>query len=145
MTPSVASVVAFSRLTASQGSRSCPEELRQWRPPTSSRGERFVGFHLAEVLLDRGDGVVALENLSTRRIEDVQKPRSYTTFDSSLAPCSTSCASTSMCACDVVVHLTAGVGVTLVVERPLSALTTNISGLRDGAVRRAPIPQEDRC
>ena len=38
-------------------------------------GAGFVGSHLAEVLLERGDEVFILDNLSTGAIENTYRPR----------------------------------------------------------------------
>ena len=92
-------------------------------------GAGFIGSHLSDALLARGDAVVALDDVSTGSIHNVshlqQHPRFSlergTILDEGLI---------SMLAgrADVIVHLAAAVGVNLIVERPLASLTTNIRG-----------------
>ena len=92
-------------------------------------GAGFIGGHLGEALLSRGHAVVALDNLSTGRAENLDRVASHPNFrfvqgsvlDELVVDELTS-------ACDVVIHLAAAVGVKLIVERPLRSLTTNIRG-----------------
>ncbi len=92
-------------------------------------GSGFIGAHLVEALLARGDKVIALDNLSTGRAcnLDAVKGHPLLTFvhgsvlDELIVDELTN-------ECDVVVHLAAAVGVKLIVEQPLRSLTTNIRG-----------------
>jgi UDP-glucose 4-epimerase len=92
-------------------------------------GSGFIGSHLAEALLDRGDSVVALDNLSTGRLSNLDGVKSHprlrfvhgSVLDELLVDELTH-------QCDVVVHLAGAVGVKLIVEHPLRSLTTNIRG-----------------
>jgi UDP-glucose 4-epimerase len=92
-------------------------------------GAGFIGSHLVEALLARGDAVVALDNTSTGRMANLDAVRCHPRFrfvhgsvlDGLLVD-------ELMNECDVVVHLAAAVGVKLIVEQPLRSLTTNIRG-----------------
>ena len=92
-------------------------------------GSGFIGAHLVEALLDRGDKVVALDNLSTGRASNLSAVKGHprltfvhgSVLDELIVDELTN-------ECDVVVHLAAAVGVKLIVEQPLRSLTTNIRG-----------------
>jgi UDP-glucose 4-epimerase len=92
-------------------------------------GAGFIGSHLADALIGRGDEVVALDDLSTGSQRNVTRlatePRFRlvrgTIMDEPMV-------GTLVQECDVVVHLAAAVGVKLIVERPLESLLTNLRG-----------------
>jgi nucleoside-diphosphate-sugar epimerase len=92
-------------------------------------GSGFIGSHLVEALLARGDSVMALDNLSTGQISNLgpvkQHPRLRFVHGSVLDEL---IVDELMNQCDVVVHLAGAVGVKLIVEQPLRSLTTNIRG-----------------
>jgi UDP-glucose 4-epimerase len=92
-------------------------------------GAGFVGSHLAEALLERGDEVFALDNLSTGSIENITHlkphPKFHYTIDSvTNEPVLAELIDRS----DVVVHLAAAVGVKLIVEAPVHTIETNVHG-----------------
>jgi UDP-glucose 4-epimerase len=92
-------------------------------------GAGFIGSHLADRLIGRGDSVVALDDLSTGSLDNVRhligEPRFRlergSILDADLVRRLTAEA-------DLVVHLAAAVGVKLIVERPIESLITNIRG-----------------
>ncbi|MEJ7764972.1 MAG: GDP-mannose 4,6-dehydratase [Acidimicrobiales bacterium] len=92
-------------------------------------GAGFIGSHLAEALLQRGDHVVALDNLSTGRLANLDAVGAHPHFrfvhgsilDSMVVD-------EAVHECDAVVHLAAAVGVKLIVEQALRSFTTNIQG-----------------
>jgi UDP-glucose 4-epimerase len=92
-------------------------------------GAGFIGSHLAEVLLDDGYEVYALDDLSTgsrRNVEHLEeRPEFHLVVDSVLKP---AVVNELVLKCDVVFHLAAAVGVKLIVEEPVSTLVTNIQG-----------------
>lgn len=92
-------------------------------------GSGFVGSHLTDALLARGDSVVILDNLSTGRAANLLQvtghPRLRVVHGSVLDELMVD---ELVHRCDVVVHLAAAVGVKLIVEQPLRSLTTNIRG-----------------
>jgi UDP-glucose 4-epimerase len=92
-------------------------------------GAGFVGSHLSEALLERGDEVFILDNLSTGSIENVVhlkgNPRFHYTIDTvSNEPV----LAELIDRCDIVVHLAAAVGVKLIVEQPVHTIETNVHG-----------------
>lgn len=92
-------------------------------------GAGFIGSHLAEALVARGDTVVVLDNLATGRLENIahlgQNPRFQFVHESvTQAAVMDKCVSD----CDIVVHLAAAVGVELVVKDPVLTLETNLGG-----------------
>ncbi|GAB3970924.1 GDP-mannose 4,6-dehydratase [Actinoallomurus acanthiterrae] len=92
-------------------------------------GAGFIGSHLVEALLARGDSVVVLDTLSTGRSANLATVIRHPAFrlvhgsvlDELLVD-------ELVHECDVVIHMAAAVGVKLVVEQPLRSLTTNIRG-----------------
>jgi UDP-glucose 4-epimerase len=92
-------------------------------------GAGFVGSHLVEELLARGDEVVVLDNLSTGTLGNLtavlDDPRLHfvegSVLDRSVVKAVTKGA-------DLVFHLAAAVGVRLIVDQPLDSLITNIHG-----------------
>jgi UDP-glucose 4-epimerase len=92
-------------------------------------GAGFIGSHLAERLLDNGDEVTILDDLSTGRLENIRtfRDRAGLQFvkgdiqDSTLVQLLTS-------RCDVVFHLAAAVGVQLIADYPVRTIETNIAG-----------------
>ena len=92
-------------------------------------GAGFVGSHLADALLERGDEVFIIDNLSTGSIDTVVhlkgNPRFHYTIDSvSNEPV----LAELIDRCDIVVHLAAAVGVKLIVEQPVHTIETNVHG-----------------
>ena len=92
-------------------------------------GAGFIGSHLADALLARGEAVVALDDVSTGSIDNVRHlldhPR-FTLKEGTVLnhPLIAQLAGRA----GVVVHLAAAVGVKLIVEKPLQSLITNIRG-----------------
>jgi UDP-glucose 4-epimerase len=92
-------------------------------------GAGFIGSHLAEELLRRGNEVTVLDDLSTGRLENLSSFEDHPRFhfvkgsvlDTELVPALVS-------QTDQVFHLAAAVGVRLVLADPLKALLTNIRG-----------------
>jgi UDP-glucose 4-epimerase len=92
-------------------------------------GAGFIGSHLADALVNRGDQVIALDNLSTGSLDNIAGLRSSRRFRFVQASVLDQLAVDELVReADVVVHLAAAVGVNLIVERPLRSLTTNIRG-----------------
>jgi len=92
-------------------------------------GAGFIGSHLADRLLARGDSVSALDDLSTgssRNIAHLSDHPGFRFVQGSILdhPLVAGLVADS----DAVVHLAAAVGVRLIVEKPLESLLTNIRG-----------------
>ena len=92
-------------------------------------GAGFIGSHLAELLLEHGWEIYALDDVSTGSMENVahltERGDFHLVVESVLSP---SVVSELVHKCDVVYHLAAVVGVQLIVEQPGHTLLTNIQG-----------------
>jgi UDP-glucose 4-epimerase len=92
-------------------------------------GAGFIGSHLSDGLLARGDEVFVLDNLSTGSIDNIthlkREPRFHYTIDSVT---NEPLLAELIDQCDVVVHLAAAVGVKLIVEAPVHTIETNVHG-----------------
>jgi UDP-glucose 4-epimerase len=92
-------------------------------------GAGFVGSHLAESLVARGDEVYVLDNLSTGSIENIEhlknNPRFHYAIESVM---NEPVAAELVDRVDVVFHLAAAVGVRLIVESPVNTIETNVHG-----------------
>lgn len=92
-------------------------------------GAGFIGSHLAEALLERGDEVFILDDLSTGSVENVRhlktNDRFHYFFDSIT---NKSLLAELVDESDVVFHMAAAVGVRLIVESPVRTIETNVYG-----------------
>jgi UDP-glucose 4-epimerase len=92
-------------------------------------GAGFIGSHLAEALLARGDTVTIIDNLSTGRFENVQHLVSNPRFGSAIDSITTETVLDRLASqCDILIHLAATVGVELVVRSPVQTILTNVDG-----------------
>ena len=92
-------------------------------------GAGFIGSHIADALVARGDRVVVLDNLSTGRLGNIEHlmPTGSLEFvegsttDGDLVD-------SLVAGADVVLHLASAVGVQLIVSNPLDSLLSNVRG-----------------
>jgi UDP-glucose 4-epimerase len=92
-------------------------------------GAGFIGSHLAEFLLARGDVVVAIDDLSTGAIDNITHLKPQPNFSYYIdSVMNRPLMAELVDHCDVVFHLAAAVGVQLIVESPVRTITTNIAG-----------------
>jgi len=92
-------------------------------------GAGFIGSHLAERLLLRGDHVVLLDNLSTGSVENIRHLKSSTRMQYHLDNIENrQLVAELVDDADIVVHLAAAVGVKLIVESPVRTIETNVNG-----------------
>ena len=92
-------------------------------------GAGFIGSHLADHLLDRGDQVVLLDDLSTGRLANIEHLNDRSDAEFVLGSIlNTELIDEVVSRVDAVFHLAAAVGVNLIVEKPLESLMTNIRG-----------------
>jgi UDP-glucose 4-epimerase len=92
-------------------------------------GAGFIGSHLADHLLDRGDQVVLLDDLSTGRLANVEHLNDRTGAEFVLGSIlDAELIDEVVSRVDAVFHLAAAVGVNLIVKKPLESLMTNIRG-----------------
>jgi UDP-glucose 4-epimerase len=92
-------------------------------------GAGFVGSHLSEALLERGDEVFVLDNLSTGSIDNIVHLKGHPRFHYTIDTVTNEPVLAELTdRCDVVVHLAAAVGVKLIVEQPVHTIETNVHG-----------------
>ena len=99
-------------------------------------GAGFIGSHLAEKYLERGDDVYIIDDLSTGTLENIKhlqedknhRDKLFVTIDSIL---NHDVMLGLVGTCDVVLHMAAAVGVQYILENPLSSIVTNIKGTEE--------------
>ena len=92
-------------------------------------GAGFIGSHLAEKLLERGDEVHVLDDLSTGSIDNLQKIKNHPNFTYHIDTIRNYRLTAELVdMSDIIYHLAAAVGVRLIVESPVSTIETNIRG-----------------
>jgi len=92
-------------------------------------GAGFIGSHLADHLLGKGDKVVVVDDFSTGKKENLKNAMQDANFkvvegdikDRELME-------RLVKDCDIIYHMAAAVGVRLVVDKPLDSLKTNVEG-----------------
>jgi len=92
-------------------------------------GAGFLGSHLAEALIARGDSVYLLDNLSTGSIENIEHLKGDRRFHYAIDSVMNEPITAELIdRVDVVFHLAAAVGVRLIVESPVNTIETNVHG-----------------
>jgi UDP-glucose 4-epimerase len=92
-------------------------------------GAGFIGSHLAETLLARGDRVFIVDDLSTGSVDNIRHIKAHERFHY----CFDSINNKHLLAelvdeSDVIFHFAAAVGVRLIVESPVRTIETNVYG-----------------
>ncbi len=92
-------------------------------------GAGFIGSHLAERLLERGERVVLLDNLSTGSMENIRHLKGSEHLEYHLDGIENRQLLAELVDdADVIIHLAAAVGVKLIVESPVRTIETNVNG-----------------
>src|SRR5512143_3945717 len=92
-------------------------------------GAGFIGSHLCELLLQQGHHIVAIDNLSTGRLDNLQHLLGNPEFQFVRETITNSQVLDRLTSeADTVIHLAAVVGVKLIVEDPVNTIATNIMG-----------------
>ncbi|HRR98040.1 MAG TPA: SDR family NAD(P)-dependent oxidoreductase, partial [Candidatus Syntrophosphaera sp.] len=92
-------------------------------------GAGFIGSHLAERLVEEGNQVVVIDNLSTGRLENIESIKTNGNFHYTIGSIlNRELLEKLMEGVDQVYHLAAAVGVKYIIENPLLSLRTNILG-----------------
>lgn len=92
-------------------------------------GAGFIGSHMSEYLLARGDEVHIIDDLSTGSIENIQHLKTNPNFHYHIDTVTNQRLTAELVdLCDVILHLAAAVGVKLIVESPVKTIETNIRG-----------------
>jgi UDP-glucose 4-epimerase len=107
-------------------------------------GAGFIGSHLAEYLLARGDQVTLLDDLSTGSIENIRHLKNDPRMTYFLEPIENRHVLTELVdEADVIFHLAAAVGVRLIIESPVHTIETNVNGtqlvLEAACKKRKPV------
>jgi len=92
-------------------------------------GAGFIGSHLAERLLENGEQVALLDNLSTGSMENIRHLKGSDRLEYHLDGIENRHLLAELVDdADVIVHLAAAVGVKLIVESPVRTIETNVNG-----------------
>jgi UDP-glucose 4-epimerase len=92
-------------------------------------GSGFIGSHLSDALIARGDEVVVLDDLSTGSVDNVRHLLDNARFRMVVDTVQNeNVVARLVDDCDAVFHLAAAVGVKLIVESPVRTIETNVKG-----------------
>ena len=92
-------------------------------------GAGFIGSHLSELYLQRGDAVHILDDLSTGSIDNFAHLKSNRGFSYTIDSVHERPVVAELVdEADVVIHLAAAVGVKLIVESPVKTIESNVNG-----------------
>jgi len=92
-------------------------------------GAGFIGSHLADRLLERGDEVFVVDDLSTGSLRNVEQHQDEERFHLVVDTILNEAVMNEMVfKCDHVYHMAAAVGVKLIMNRPVETLETNVKG-----------------
>ena len=92
-------------------------------------GAGFIGSHLSDAYLERGDEVFVMDDLSTGSIENIAHLKKHPRFHYTIDSVTNQPALAELVdQCDVIFHLAAAVGVKLIVESPVRTIETNVHG-----------------
>ena len=93
-------------------------------------GAGLIGSNLAESLLNRGDEVTILDDLSSGVVSNLSEIKSKLVFEHA-SILDNNAVRTSVKKSDFIVHLAAAVGVFNIVNKPLKSLITNLEGTQN--------------
>jgi UDP-glucose 4-epimerase len=92
-------------------------------------GAGFIGSHLSDAYLERGDEVSIIDDLSTGSINNIAHLKKHPRFSYTIDSVHNQPVVAELIDdCDVVFHLAAAVGVKLIVESPVRTIETNVRG-----------------
>ena len=90
-------------------------------------GAGFIGSHLADALIARGDQVVALDNFSTGSTANIKHiTKNFEIIDGDIR--NVDLINGAIKNVDLVFHMAAALGVNTILESPLESISTNIAG-----------------
>jgi len=90
-------------------------------------GAGFIGSHLADAYIARGDEVFCIDDLSTGSIENIAHLKEHPRFHYAIDTVQNQPVTAELVdVCDVIFHLAAAVGVKLIVESPVRTIETNV-------------------
>ena len=92
-------------------------------------GAGFIGSHLSDAYLQRGDEIFIIDDLSTGSIENIRHLKEHPRFHYTIENVHNQPVTAELVdQCDVIFHLAAAVGVKLIVESPVRTIETNVHG-----------------
>ncbi len=92
-------------------------------------GAGFIGSHLADALIARGDEVTILDDLSTGSLENVRHLEDHPRYRCVIESVRNERAVAELVShAELIFHLAAAVGVRLIVESPVRTIETNVHG-----------------
>jgi nucleoside-diphosphate-sugar epimerase len=92
-------------------------------------GAGFIGSHLSDAYLERGDEVFVIDDLSTGSFENIAHLKQHPKFRYTIASINDQPVLAELVdQCDVIFHLAAAVGVKLIVESPVRTIENNVHG-----------------
>jgi len=92
-------------------------------------GAGFIGSHLSDLYVSRGDEVFCVDDLSTGSFENIAHLKGNPKFRYTIDSVHNQPVMAELIdQCDVVFHLAAAVGVKLIVESPVRTIETNVRG-----------------
>jgi UDP-glucose 4-epimerase len=92
-------------------------------------GAGFIGSHLSDAYLGRGDEVFIVDDLSTGSFGNIQHLKDHPRFHYKIDSVHNRPVTAELVdQCDVIFHLAAAVGVKLIVESPVRTIETNVHG-----------------
>src|SRR5919109_3785039 len=101
--------------------------MRTMKRALITGGAGFIGSHLSEALLERGDAVQVIDDLSTGSMRNIIHLKGHPRFSYMLDTVMNRPLMLELVdQADVVFHLAAAVGVRLIVEQPVRTIETNI-------------------
>ena len=99
-------------------------------------GAGFIGSHLAEACLEKGDEVYIIDDLSTGSLANIEHLRNNNCFKNRLFVHIDTILNHDLMEeltgiCDIVFHLAAAVGVRYILENPLESIKINVQGTQE--------------
>ncbi|HEX3083570.1 MAG TPA: GDP-mannose 4,6-dehydratase, partial [Pyrinomonadaceae bacterium] len=92
-------------------------------------GAGFIGSHLSDACLERGEEVFIIDDLSTGSFENIRHLKDHPRFHYTIESVHNQPVTAELVdQCDVIFHLAAAVGVKLIVESPVRTIETNVRG-----------------
>jgi UDP-glucose 4-epimerase len=92
-------------------------------------GAGFIGSHLSDAYLQRGDEVFIIDDLSTGSFENIRHLKDHPRFHYTIESVHNQPVAAELVdQVDVIFHLAAAVGVKLIVESPVRTIETNVHG-----------------
>jgi UDP-glucose 4-epimerase len=92
-------------------------------------GAGFIGSHLSDACIARGDEVFVIDDLSTGSLDNLARVAGHPSFHFTFGSVQDAALTGELVdQCEVIFHLAAAVGVKLIVESPVRTIETNVRG-----------------